>query len=95
MQAIQKIYGLLQHKSGLINTMPRKGPTNKNKVHKMKTLGLLVILFGMAVSSFYLVSQFNKSQDIFNKHNVCTSKLVAQGVERSQIVRLNGFCSVK
>lgn len=61
----------------------------------MKALGLLVILSGMAISAFYLVSQFNESEALFDKHNACTAELVAQGVERSQIVRLDGFCSVK
>jgi hypothetical protein len=61
----------------------------------MKALLLIIVLSGMAISAFYLVSQFNDSQELFDKHNACTAQLVAQGVERSQIVRLNGFCSVK
>ena len=61
----------------------------------MKALGLLVILSVMAISAFYLVGQFKESEALFDKHNACTAQLVAQGIERSQIIRLNGFCTVK
>lgn len=62
----------------------------------MKTLlTTLALIAALAASGTYLVSQYQESAAIYNQANACTAKLVSQGVERSDIIRLKGQCSVR
>lgn len=63
----------------------------------MKT-GIIIslsVLFGCIISTLILVDKFQASKKVWDAANKCTAVLIAQGVERRDIVRLNGKCSVK
>ena len=60
-----------------------------------KSLALAVtILTGMALSLAHLYGEFETSKAYYDKANICTAKLVAQGVPRSDISRSMGVCTI-
>lgn len=57
-------------------------------------LMLITTIFCVACTML-LVSKYQESKTIWNKANACTTELVAQGIERKNIIRLNGECFIK
>ena len=56
-------------------------------------LGVLIIIaLGLFTAS--AVVNFNLYQSNYNAENICTAHWIAQGVERADIIRVSGTCSV-
>jgi len=63
----------------------------------MKT-GIIIslsVLFGCIISTLILVDKFQASKKVWDAANKCTAVLIAQGVERKNIIRLDGECFIK
>jgi len=62
----------------------------------MKDFLILLVALAIFVLSFiFMYGKYQESMTIKMKADKCTAELIAQGIERKNIVRLNGVCFVK
>ena len=54
---------------------------------------IVMIILGLLVSS--AVVNFNLHQSNYDAENVCIAHWVSQGIERADIIRVNGQCFIK
>lgn len=63
--------------------------------NKIENFLLLVLLCIGLLSGYYTFNIIKEAYIVFTAENICIAEHVSKGVERKNIVRMNGTCAVK
>jgi len=61
----------------------------------MKLLGATIFVCVISVGAVYAVTTWNDIKENWKLENACIAHLITLGIERSDIIRTNGGCTIK